>query len=383
MDIIYALEALPHTLHKSLFLAGPSPRQPAHPDWRAEALAHLQGVGFDGQVFLPLPRDGSRRDDYTAQADWEQRAMQHADIIVFWVPRDMQHLPGLSTNVEFGQKVGGRNIVLGYPLEAPGCRFLEYLAQRHHVRVAHTLDATLALALELLGDGAHRQGGECQVPLFLWHTPHFQQWLSAQKQAGNRLDGCRLELCFRVGPSQQYLLYWGAQMNIHVAAEGRNKNNEIVISRPDIKHVVGYRRAEDLLASEVILVREFRATASLGDCFVREVPGGSGFREHSPLTMAAQEFYEETGIRIDPDRLQPLPTRQVAATTTAHQAHVFSVALSAEEVTLAREKQRQNTSHGNPEESELTRVEVYTLGELLAEPYTDWANLGMIMSALL
>ena len=125
MEVIYALESMPIAIQKSIYLAGPSPRDAAHPNWRQEALHLLEDAGYDGHVFVPLPRDGSQAEDYLIQADWEQRAMNHSDILLFWVPRDLTTLPGFSTNVEFGQKIAGRNIVLGHPTEAPKCRFLD------------------------------------------------------------------------------------------------------------------------------------------------------------------------------------------------------------------------------------------------------------------
>ena len=65
---------------------------------RSRKLARL---GFDGAVFVPEPRDGAWTPDYDGQITWEEAGLHRADCILFWVPRDMETLPGLHTNVEF------------------------------------------------------------------------------------------------------------------------------------------------------------------------------------------------------------------------------------------------------------------------------------------
>jgi 8-oxo-dGTP pyrophosphatase MutT (NUDIX family) len=383
MQVVYSQEPFPHTMHRSLFLAGPSPRNSEHHNWRVAALGILQELGYEDHVFIPLPRDGVFPEEYDDQVLWEQNAMDRSDVIVFWIPRDLDNLPGFTTNVEFGQRYRNHNVVLGFPQDAPKMRYLEYLAQESFVRVEQTLSATLNAALKMIDDSALREGGETQVPLHLWRLPHFQNWLQGQKRVGNRLDGCHVEMIFGVGPRKKFLLYWVAHMNIYVAAENRNKTNEIVISRPDIMHIVGYRRVgHDLLNTEILLVREFRSTANTKDGFIREVPGGSGFKPKTPLEDAVQEFMEETGISIEPSRLRHICTRQLSGTTTAHTAHCFAVELNEEEMKLAHQKQADAVPHGIVGDTERTYVEVWTLSDLLSQPTTDWSNLGMIFAAI-
>lgn len=56
MEVIYALEDMPDTFTKSIFLAGPTPRNKDEVEsWRPDALKILEDKGFDGVVFIPEP----------------------------------------------------------------------------------------------------------------------------------------------------------------------------------------------------------------------------------------------------------------------------------------------------------------------------------------
>jgi 8-oxo-dGTP pyrophosphatase MutT (NUDIX family) len=381
MQVIYAQEVLPEKTMATIFLAGPSPRNSETISWRDEFLTLLEKAGYDGHVFVPLPRDGNFPSNYLKQATWEQQAQDRADVIVFWVSRDLESLPGFTTNVEFGQRVAGRNIVLGFPEGAPKTRFLSFLAERNFVDCFNVMISVVEAALRKIGQGAERCGGECEVPLHIWRLASFQSWLQTQKAAGNRLDGAKVELTFGVGPRREHVLYWAIHANIYVASENRNKSNEIVIGRPDIKHVVAYRRnGNDFLDTEVILIKEFRSTANTADGFIREVPGGSSFKAETAKVTAAGEFHDETGIRIDEDRLVEFLPRQLAGTTTVHRAHCFSLVLTEEEIRFAKEQV--GKINGNAAETERTYVEVYKLRDLIERTITDWSNLGMIFSVV-
>ena len=93
--IIYAQEAFPKSMTKSIYLAGPSPRKEGLENWREDTLNLLAKNGYDGVVYVPLPRDGKFPKHYNTQALWEQEAMNRSDIILFWVPRDLTVLKTL------------------------------------------------------------------------------------------------------------------------------------------------------------------------------------------------------------------------------------------------------------------------------------------------
>lgn len=141
-------------------------------------------------VFVPEPRDGKPlKYDHHA---WEDHRLAIVDVILFWVPRDMQHLPGLTTNVEFGRWEASGRVVLGAPPTAAHVGYLRECAARNGAPVTETLDDAAAAAMAMIGNGSHRSAVERQIPLPVWNHPEFQTWLTARHQAGHTLIGARL-----------------------------------------------------------------------------------------------------------------------------------------------------------------------------------------------
>ena len=219
--------------------------------------------------------------------------------------------------------------------------------------------------------------GEHQVPAEVWKAPHFQSWLQAQKGAGNRLDGYKSVFRFPEGGRP---FFWAGHVNVYVASEDRNKVNEVVISRPDIMHIVllyKHPGADDKV--QAIMVREFRSPAATANGFILETPGGSSLKGEDPLAIASEELVEETGVRISPDRLVPIGTRQLMGTMSTHKAHVYAAQLNEDDMALVTEQL--GKVHGNEGDSERTFVEIHDVAGLLSEEATDWSTLGMIYAA--
>lgn len=220
--------------------------------------------------------------------------------------------------------------------------------------------------------------GERQVPQSIWDLPHFQSWLQAQKSAGNRLDGFKPVFLF---PTEGRPFFWAGQVDVYVAAEGRNKANEIVIARPDIMHVVLLHKPLRLSDKiNAVMVREFRSPAATPDGFILETPGGSSMKGDNPLVTAVDELFEETGLRISPERLVTLGSRQLMGTMSAHKAHAYAALLTDSDMESVMSQIGKH--HGNEADTERTYVEVHSVSDLLQQPLTDWSTLGMIYAAI-
>jgi hypothetical protein len=130
LTVIYAKEQFPSEVVKTLMLCGPTPRNNNVISWRKEAIETLEKLGFDGHVFCPEERNGTFQGDYDDQIKWETEALNRADVIVFWVPRNMKTLPGLTTNVEFGAWANSGKVILGFPENAENIRYLTILLKQ-------------------------------------------------------------------------------------------------------------------------------------------------------------------------------------------------------------------------------------------------------------
>jgi 8-oxo-dGTP pyrophosphatase MutT (NUDIX family) len=378
-EIVYAREPFPTAVKKTIFLAGPTPRKDGDEGWRNEALGILREMGYDGHVFVPEPRDGKWLDNYETQIEWEEEGLNRADVIAFWVPRSFPTMMALTTNIEWGEWKGSGKAVWGAPDEAVNVRYPTYYAKKLGIPVERTLRNTLLMAIDRLGDGAPREGGECQVPLHIWKRKEFELWLKSQKSAGNRLEGARVVWGFF--PKPRYLFCYAIHVNVFVAAENRYKSNEIIIARPDVSATLLYRLAPNLWDTKVVLVREFRSTARNEESFVYELPGGSSVDELSnPLGVAAEEVKEELGLELDYTRFDRHETRQINATFSIHRCTLFTCELTSDEI---QKLEADSGPHGNHvTDSEMTYVAIKTLKEIASEQLVDWAQLGMIFSVL-
>ncbi len=136
MQVCYSDEPFPADECKhSVFLAGPSPRDTGVTSWRIEAIQQLRELGYQGRVFVPQGRasiegaSGPEVFDYDNQVDWEKTGLRQADVILFWVPRKLPEMPGLTTNVEFGFWIATspERVLYGRPSWAQKVSYLDLL----------------------------------------------------------------------------------------------------------------------------------------------------------------------------------------------------------------------------------------------------------------
>lgn len=138
---------------KSIFLAGPTPRNVNVKSWRNEAIQILKELNFDGEVYVPESIDRAVNDEfltYTGVIDWELERLENAKVILFWIPRDLETLPGFTTNVEFGYHLKTGKIVYGRPNNSPKTKYLDYLYKREYNKCPFdTLEDALKHCVEL------------------------------------------------------------------------------------------------------------------------------------------------------------------------------------------------------------------------------------------
>lgn len=375
MEVIYTGENAPTTITKSLFLAGPSLRPGQEKEiesWRKDALKILEDKGFDGVVFCPENRGfGFDNPDfnYDDQIEWEDKYLNIADCIVFWVPRDLSldssgkiKLPAFTTNVEWGAWADSGKVVFGSPSDIAKRKnkYLKFYADRYNVPEGETLTETLEHAMEMIGDGAERTKGEVYVPLFIWNTPSFKSWYKAQAEAGNILEFAELLYSYRPGYKDSIFL-WILEVSIYVTSEKRSKKGEFVLARPDISSILLWKKEEKLEDSQIVIVREFRPAASTPDGFIHELASGSSSDPNDdPLEIASHEVHEETGFFLKPSRLKFHKARQLMGTLSSHKSFLYSAEVTDEEIKWF--KSQKGVAHGVKEVTERTYIEVSTVG---------------------
>ena len=384
MQVVYAREPFPDRWTKSVFLAGPTPRDASTPSWRPEALRLLEAAGYDGVVFVPEDRDitgcAINPENYGPQIQWEDEGLQRADVILFWVARDLKAMPAFTTNIEWGEWFDSGKVALGYPEKTPKVGYFRAKAEWLGIPILHTLEATVARALEMIGEGALREGGETHVPIEIWRTDIFRRWHAAQKAAGNALLKARVLWTYRIGRDKERLFFWAIETDMRVGAERRVVKDGVVVGRPDISVTIllGPPRAFD---TEVVIIKEFRPAASTSDGYVHEGAGGSSWDKKSPAEVAAAEVLEEAGVRVRAMELRDLGERQLLPSLCSHKAHVFVGSLDKGQMETLRD--RAHLPLGSERAGERTWVEFHTFRSLFegttqAGRDVDWATLGMI-----
>lgn len=127
----YSDSPLTSFVKNSIFTAGGTPRSPSVQSWRPEALRILKEIGFQGTVCVPESLEGFFN-DYTFYVEWETECLINCEKILFWVPRNMQTLPCLTTNMELGYWLAKDpdKVWYGRPNDAVHIAYLDWWYQR-------------------------------------------------------------------------------------------------------------------------------------------------------------------------------------------------------------------------------------------------------------
>lgn len=120
---------------KSIFLAGPTPRDEKTKSWRTTACERLNELGFDGVVYVPEYSTWKPKADYGDQAMWEREALTESTVIMFWIPRSLPDMCAFTTNVEFGYWLHSGKVIYGRPDNAAKIKYLDWLYKMDYNKV--------------------------------------------------------------------------------------------------------------------------------------------------------------------------------------------------------------------------------------------------------
>jgi 8-oxo-dGTP pyrophosphatase MutT (NUDIX family) len=386
-NIVFSEQPIPHKITKSIFLAGPSPRTKDIFDWRHNALSLFEKNGFDGTVFIPVPKerffckDDSPNWTYDNQVEWECKARNISDIILFWLPRDIKNgMPAFTTNIEFGEDIHSGKIIYGRPDNAEKCRYLDKRILEIKEKVFNQLDELIQYGISKLGIGATRIDGEVNVPLFIWESEQFQGWYSSVKNNGNKLVDAKL--LHHVKFSNGYLFSFILWVNVWVNSEQRFKSNEFVFSRKDISVILPYYKENN--ETYFISVKEFRSPVRNNSGLVYELPGGSALKPGvDPLINAQHELSEEIGLHVDDvSRFKYVDTKQICATLSSHVSALFKIELTKNEFESIKKSINEKQTFGLQEDTEIIYLEIVNSKEIMNYPF-DFSMIGMILGSLI
>lgn len=386
-DIVFSDQSIPKKITKSIFLAGPSPRKKDINDWRHDALSLFEKNKFDGTIFIPVPKerfygkDDSPDWTYDNQVEWECKARNVSDIILFWIPRDIKNgMPAFTTNIEFGEDIHSGKIIYGRPDNAEKCRYLDKRIIEIKENVFNDLNELIQYGITKLGKGSIRIDGEVNVPLFIWNTEQFQSWYSSVKLNGNKLIDAKL--LHHAKFSNGYLFSFILWVNIWIEKEQRFKPNEFVFSRKDISVILPYYKENN--ETYFVAVKEFRSPVRNNSGLVYELPGGSSLKPGVDHIINAQhELSEEIGLHVDDvSRFQYVDTKQLCATLSSQVSSLFKIELTQNEFELIKKSINENKTFGLQDDTEIIYLEIIKLKEIMKYPF-DFSMIGMILGSLI
>lgn len=265
MEVVYAGQAPGELSGFSIFLAGPTPRaEKPVPSWRPQALELLRKNNFKGVVFVPEPPPGEDWPEYDIQVRWEHQMLTAADCLLFWIPRNMDTLPAMTTNVEFGMFMRSGKLVCGAPNDAEHMRYIREVCGIYGIVCARELQETVLSALAMLqANVPHSKTGRIIASPVAWKGEHVRVELTRYR---NREGKIRTYETIR-----------------------RNTHGEIV-SIMALTTDGGVEKA--------VLIKSYRVPH---DDYVVEFPAGLADRKgESSEALAARELLEETGYQPGP-----------------------------------------------------------------------------------
>jgi 8-oxo-dGTP pyrophosphatase MutT (NUDIX family) len=373
-----------------IFGAGPLPRNRECQSWHKDMDAFVQdavagGRLPEGTVYVsPEPPEGCTGEQLADQWKLEQYFLARADVVLFWMDRNMPNRPGLTTNWEAGERYRLPWAFMGGPVEGYQTTRNRYPLKRWEA-LGRTWAFTMAAIVDQVSTWYARQQKESTfatlapvqdtpVPLSVRLSRDFGSWHRRIEQAGNLLKDFDVRWAYGVGPGERILFSWAAQVDIEVPSEQRNKTNEFVYSRREFSSIALFSRGP--AGVRILLAGEFRSP--MGDIYWG-LPAGSSFSPtKTPQQIAAAELEEETGIAFPVENFKFAGSIPVAAVIAGTETSLWSIEVSDEDMD-AVDAATQGKTFGVVEETERTYPRVFPLNGL---PPMDAVNLGLIFKAI-
>lgn len=151
MKIIYARQPIDRLALQtgSIFCAGPTPRDQDAKSWRPEAIEYFRKLNYSGTLLIPEDEDGIFKGEVEKQIDWEDEGLTYCNVILFWVPRQMNGMPGLTTNDEWGTWKKSGKCIFGAPEDAEHVSYQLYYARKLNIPNFITLNETIDAAVQM------------------------------------------------------------------------------------------------------------------------------------------------------------------------------------------------------------------------------------------
>lgn len=146
---VYAEDEIPKA-GKKVFLAGSTPRSLDVQSWRPQMIQELRKSGYREHILIPEKKNREDGYDYDTQVEWEDKALNAVDLIVFWVPKNLDSMPGFTTNIEFGEWMKSGKVILGYPEQAYGMRYMNKKAVKYRIPTFGSMDDVCECVMEWL-----------------------------------------------------------------------------------------------------------------------------------------------------------------------------------------------------------------------------------------
>lgn len=124
----------------SIFLAGPTPRDISVKSWRPDFISALEKKGFKGSIYAPENRVLGSPYDFNKQISWEVKGLNKANLVVFWIPRNLKDMPAFTTNIEFGEFMHSNKIVVGFPPESVNNRYIGKRCKMHKIPLFDSIE---------------------------------------------------------------------------------------------------------------------------------------------------------------------------------------------------------------------------------------------------